>query len=170
MMYRTTIAVLLALGAVTTYAADEPLGRLFFTPEQRAALDAGRRIATTKKSPSAAKPAAPRGPREIELNGIVVRSDGSQTVWINNQAYQDRQPRGMRVEVRDPASAKIQVGRSGPKVDLQVGEAYQRSSRKGRERKPDVSAEQPGTTGGDSSRGSGSTKPAVENGDSAPAR
>lgn len=126
---RRTIGLVLSgmllTGTVAAQVPDEPLGRLFFTPEQRAALDAGRRIATKK---SGSRPAKPRGPKSVELNGIILRSDGGRTVWINNKAYQDRNPGGMRVEVRDPAAAEIQMGRGGPKVDLQVGEVYDRSA------------------------------------------
>lgn len=119
------LSTVLLSGIAAAQVPDEPLGRLFFTPEQRASLDAGRRIASKK---SASRPAKPRGPKSIELNGIILRSDGGRTVWINNKAYQDRDPGGMQVEVRDPAAAEIRMGRGGPKIDLQVGEVYDRSA------------------------------------------
>jgi hypothetical protein len=121
------LAAQLLTGAAAAQVPEEPLGRLFFTPEQRAALDAGRRIATKK---SGSQPTRTSGPKSVQLNGIILRSDGARTVWINNKAYQDRNPGGIRVEVQDPAAAQIQVGRGGPKVDLQVGEVYDQSAGK----------------------------------------
>ena len=77
------VAVLVA-GSIMPAAgmAAEPLGRLFFTPEQRAALDAGKLI----QAPRSSRVPAARGPREVTLNGVVTRSDGESTVWVNGRA------------------------------------------------------------------------------------
>lgn len=56
----------------------DPLGRLFFTPEQRHALDMRRNSDGTLTENNADVPA-----EEITLNGIVKRSGGKSTVWIN---------------------------------------------------------------------------------------
>ncbi len=113
---------LLALVSSATQAAEEELGRLFFTPQQRAALDAGRRIASEKIS--AAKPSNPGGLREVELNGIITRSDGERTVWVNGKAYHDRPPQGMRVNIdpRKPASAQVRLSSKRAPAELRVGQ------------------------------------------------
>ena len=122
------LPIVLCLGPTTSRAADEPIGRLFFTPQQRAMLDAGRRIATTK-TPTQRK-SAPRRPQGIELNGIILRSDGSQTVWLNGKAHHDNAQRRMHIEVdpQTPESALVQLpGR--PSATLRVGERVNVPSR-----------------------------------------
>jgi hypothetical protein len=116
------LSMLLVTAPASAGAADQPLGRLFFTPQQRAALDAGRRISsTTKKTES--KPAARRGPREVELGGIVTRSDGERTVWINGKPFHNGSPGGVHVttDPRKPESAVIQL-RGSRSAKLRVGQ------------------------------------------------
>ena len=55
--------------------AAEPLGRLFFTPEQRATLE------SLQTAPATAAPAASTD--RVTVNGIIQRSGGPATVWIN---------------------------------------------------------------------------------------
>lgn len=62
-------AVLLAALAPAAHA-DEP-GRLFHTPEQRAAIEREHRRDTEERSSDV-----------LILNGIVQRSDGTRTFWI----------------------------------------------------------------------------------------
>jgi hypothetical protein len=117
------LTALLLLVCSTARAADEQLGRLFFTPQQRASLDAGRRISLVKKT-VADKPAAPSGPSAVELNGIITRSDGERTVWVNGKPYHDRSPQGMRVRTdpRKPASAEVRVANTRAAAQLRVGQ------------------------------------------------
>lgn len=61
--------------ASAALAQSEPLGRLFFTPEQRAELDRQRR-APPPQPPTATQAAA-------SFDGMVQRSSGKNTVWIN---------------------------------------------------------------------------------------
>lgn len=86
------ILVLLMLPATAISGSTEPLGRLFFTPEQRAALDRqrlnhngnGQQIAT-------------EGP--VVINGLVRRSSGKDTVWLNGLPYEGGTylPKGQQV-------------------------------------------------------------------------
>ena len=126
-MMRTIVAAscFIAIATAAAQAADEGLGRLFFTPQQRAALDAGRRIAAAK--PKAGTTSAKRPVRELRLDGIVTRSDGERTVWVNGRAYHDGQPAGLRVTPVEPAAARIHVGESGRAIKLRVGETHGRS-------------------------------------------
>lgn len=68
---RTALLTALLVGA-PAYGADE-LGRLFFTPEQRARLEYDK--------PQGEQPGDSR--RSITINGIVQRHGGKRTVWIN---------------------------------------------------------------------------------------
>jgi hypothetical protein len=65
--------------AATAAAADDSLGTLFLTPEERARLDGLRR------GDAAATPGETRS-REHSLTGFVQRSDGRTTVWIDGRA------------------------------------------------------------------------------------
>jgi hypothetical protein len=56
-------------------------GRLFYTPEQRAQLEAarGRNVTQTKQAPPTVTPAP------LRFDGMVIRSDGKATSWVNGQ-------------------------------------------------------------------------------------
>lgn len=73
MTSRPVALLILTLTAVPAPAA-EGLGRLFHTPEQRAALDR-QRLAGPAKAGDDGQP--------LTLNGRVVRSSGRNTAWIN---------------------------------------------------------------------------------------
>lgn len=99
--------------------ADEPFGRLFFTPAQRNALDAGKQV-RTRKAPSTP---AMRGPREVTLNGVVTRSDGESTVWVNGTTL-DKRNSGVsaRAISTDPAAAELRVTGARNSVRMRVGQ------------------------------------------------
>jgi hypothetical protein len=110
-----------------THAA-EPLGRLFFTPSQRAALDAGKQVA----KPRTVRAVAPRGPRAVTLNGVVTRSDGESAVWINGHEAGGKTVSGVRASASatDPTAAQLRVGGAQRSVQLRVGQQLDRVSGK----------------------------------------
>jgi hypothetical protein len=82
------LALLALLAAAPAGAAA--LGRLFSSPEERAALDAqrdGAPAAAGAAAPAiAAAPAPPPpAPAPIQLNGVLRRSGGATTVWLDQQ-------------------------------------------------------------------------------------
>ncbi|KAB8045011.1 hypothetical protein [Janthinobacterium aquaticum] len=85
--------MLLSVAALAQAQNPAPLGRLFSTPAQRAELDARRNAADQPQAMLAAPPApapAPAAlPPPVELNGLVQRSSGRSTVWLNQQAQQE---------------------------------------------------------------------------------
>ena len=91
MIYKYMILLIFFI-SVSAPAADG-LGRLFLTPDQRAQLDVAR-VKRDQRSPinSAAPPAAavPQGPDIVTYNGVVRRSDGKSTVWINGRPVNER--------------------------------------------------------------------------------
>lgn len=107
--------------------AAEPMGRLFFTPAQRSALDAGKAIATPKSSRA---PAAPPGPREVTLNGVVTRSDGESTVWVNGHALDSTALPGVSATASgsDPAAARVKMRGTRGTVQLRVGQRLERAT------------------------------------------
>ena len=74
----------LACGMAHAQAQGPQLGRLFASPEQRAQLDA-RRYGPPPADPALAAPPPPPPPPAppVELNGVVQRSSGRSTVWLN---------------------------------------------------------------------------------------
>lgn len=81
--------MLACLGSGPVVALD--LGRLFFTPAERARLDAERNAAPDLAAaaaltpPSVVEPAAtpPAPPASVTVNGFVRRAHGPSTAWIN---------------------------------------------------------------------------------------
>lgn len=89
--------------------AEQGLGRLFRSPQQRAVLDELRRrharIGHAQEADS------------VTLQGIVRRSSGRSTIWINGQPHHDRAP----VASFGARSARVFVG-AGKTVEVKVGE------------------------------------------------
>jgi hypothetical protein len=121
---RSAIA-LLVLGLLAPAAQSQELGRLFFTPEQRATLDA-RRKARIPDKPAAVVVAAP----VTRLDGYVKRSAGPSTVWINGEAVTENAPEAPRIEADRPAGGgvSISIGEGGNRVRLKPGEALDRGN------------------------------------------
>jgi len=116
-------ALLLALMPAGPAAAQE-LGRLFFTPEQRAALDARR----AARLPD--KPAAVAESPTTRVDGYVKRSSGKSTVWVDGEATPDGlQIEGLRVQRgNDPTRVTVTVGEDGRRIVLRVGESFDRAT------------------------------------------
>jgi hypothetical protein len=112
--------VLLLFSLAASVSAAEELGRLFFTPEQRAALDA-RRKARMPDRPTAAV-ASP----VTRIDGYVKRSGGPSTVWLNGESVPDGLPEGPRIGADTGVS--ISVGESRARVRLKPGEALDRGT------------------------------------------
>lgn len=85
------------------------VGRLFFTPEQREQLDLLR---LKKVVASQAKDEPP--PEIITYEGIVRRTDGQTTVWVNNKPLNER-------ELRDAPAVAGRIERDG-RLLLQAGQ------------------------------------------------
>ena len=106
-----------ALAALVFHNAQaQELGRLFFTEEQRAALDARRRARVPDKPAAAPVVASPL----TRLDGFVKRSQGPSTVWVNGEALS-----GVRPGERTVA---VPVGEGGRRVELKPGETLDRGS------------------------------------------
>lgn len=117
--------LLLALLCAGQAAAQQDLKRLFFTPEQRAALDERR------KARLADKPSAPVAESPVtRVDGYVKRSGGKSTVWLNGEPIVDGvQPEGVQLRRgADPSRVRVIVGEDRLSVDLRIGQSVDRSS------------------------------------------
>lgn len=87
----TSLLTVAALAASTLAQAQAPqLGRLFSSPQERARLDAQRSGPPPAATVQAAPPPAPPPPGPpMELNGLVQRSSGRSTAWLNQAPQQE---------------------------------------------------------------------------------
>jgi len=97
----------------------QELGRLFFTPEQRHALDA-RRKARVPDKPAAAGAVSPT----MRLDGYVKRSGARSTVWVNGEAVDDASPPAGGSDAR----VNVPAGDSRSRVELKPGEVLDRGN------------------------------------------
>jgi hypothetical protein len=117
-------AALLVGLLVCASAGAQELGRLFFTPEQREALDARRKAGLPDKSaPIQISPST-------RLDGYVKRSHGKSTIWLDGNALPDGAPaEGIRVRRgSDPTRVRIGVGENGRQVSVRVGQTVDRAT------------------------------------------
>ena len=125
---KRAVFVLIGIGlavVASPSSAQDPanLGRLFFTPERRDALERQRthnvQQAQTLQGTT------------MTLDGVVYRSSGKSTVWINRQAQNENDARRTGVATtlspRNPGRALIEPGEDTP-ADLKVGEAINRAT------------------------------------------
>lgn len=110
--------LVLLVGLLLFQDADaQQLGRLFFSDDQRAALDARRRARVPDKPSAAPVVASPT----TRLDGFVKRSEGPSTVWVNGEPLQENVRPGER-------SVSVPVGDSGTRVELKPGQVLDRGT------------------------------------------
>ncbi|HUW51578.1 MAG TPA: hypothetical protein VMV75_11250 [Sulfuricella sp.] len=106
-------------------AANSPradvAGRFFYTPQERAALDAQRNKSVGLNM----------GGDSITVNGLVARSSGKSTVWINNTPQNDHETTsGIAVIGKQPAGGKVTLRPSGSSkpISMRVGQTLETGS------------------------------------------
>jgi len=104
-----TVLLIAAIAAhVSAPAAAEELGRLFFTPAQRAELDRRDRNPVRR---------APRAEPPVTVNGRVLRSSGLGTVWVNGVADH-------RTDEADEDARQVTLGTARGGVQVKVGQTF----------------------------------------------
>jgi len=98
--------LLIALGMSGECLAADP-GRLFYTPAERAQLEAARAGNATQS-----RQAEPASAHPLRFDGVVIRSDGRSTSWVNGQ-------------LRSGASAMAGLKPGQLRADGKVYEPYQ---------------------------------------------
>lgn len=116
--FMVILATLLASQA-QAQVASPALGRLFLSPETRAQLERQRQFNIQESRSLEAG--------TIRLDGVVVRSSGKSTVWVNNQ---DTRETGVVTSTshRNPGQASLATGNEAP-ADLKVGVTLDRATR-----------------------------------------
>lgn len=131
---RCTLALAWLGNATTAHCAsnDAALGRLFLTPERRAALEALRQAnvqVQTKPSETDNEPAPVVEVPSVSLDGIVLRSQGRATLWMNGRPLADRQTDGnltLHANPQHPGAARLRSGDNS--AEVQVGQSLNRSN------------------------------------------
>lgn len=105
------LATCAGLSAPRPAAADDELGRLFFTPQQRQELDRRRASNVQEKEDVVVE-------SSVTVNGQVARSSGKTTTWVNGVPQYDT------YSGRDPARVQLQDGtvKIGQTLDRTRGE------------------------------------------------
>ena len=116
-------ALLLAAGS----AMGADLGRLFFTPAQRAALDSARRQSVRGEvAVVAPKPPAATPPQNVSVSGLVRRSDGKSTVWLNDRPISEQSAAGINAAPgKTDDRVRLTVPGTDRSVDLKVGQSVE---------------------------------------------
>ena len=117
------LVFLILIGMVCEVQAQE-LGRLFFTPDQRAALDA-RRKARVPDRPQMTTTVSPT----TRLDGYVKRQGGRSTVFVNGEAILEGTQDAPAVDPeRRGGRLPVSPGEGAPRVELRPGESLDRTN------------------------------------------
>ncbi len=104
-------------------ANSEELGRLFFTPERRQILDRQRQLNIQERKE------IPEDPT-LTINGIVTRSSGKSTVWINGTALEENDVSSNVTAIpraKKPGRIVVQAGET-PAAEVGVGGTVNRNT------------------------------------------
>lgn len=118
-------------GPAAAAEAPAPIERLFFTPAQRESLDVARsqRTRTTLSTEERTEPVVEQPvPQTITYGGMVRRSDGRTTVWINDRPVDDQEAAGGATVIRrvgPDGAVTLEVPQSKRRVDLKVGQSVE---------------------------------------------
>jgi len=123
-MKHAFLAGLLASAAIAPPACAEDLGRLFFTPEQRAALDARRKARVPDKPAAAPVVASPT----TRVDGYVKRSGGPSTVWLNSEPVTEQGADAPRIRGGRDSRVDVQLGEDGSRVPMKPGQVVNRET------------------------------------------
>ena len=137
--FRNLLFLLIFLWPFPILAA-ESFGRLFLTPEQRVQLEAARAqrdrrlpITVEAESTQAPAPAVAQGPSIVTYDGMVRRSDGKSTVWLNGKPVNERNRAQPEHEVsitglRNDGAVSVAIPQADRRASLKVGQSLEVTS------------------------------------------
>jgi hypothetical protein len=127
------IIILASLSAIfpaytaAAYYEEGGLDKLLTTPEQRQKIDAfrkGKSMGVTREQIS---------PTDVKVQGIVTRSDGTSTVWVNGKSTLEGSSVGgvdVKLNSINNQSDKVTVGINNKAVRLKPGQVWSEDSGK----------------------------------------
>lgn len=112
------------LAITTVYGENSQFDRLFSSAHTRAGLNEARMKFRIDESIPAEDETAIQQ-RNIKLNGVLIRSDGSSQIWINDKAQADGAGPVEAARLKKANTAQVSVTmRDGTQVLLKPGEIY----------------------------------------------
>ena len=116
-------ALVIANALCAPVIAEEALGRLFFTPEKRQALDHEREFNIQENQVESEEPA-------LTINGVVSRSSGLRTVWVNGQPQNDNEaPGGIVIDTTRWRTGEVEVRSDDERIgSVSVGGTIDRNT------------------------------------------
>jgi hypothetical protein len=117
----TLLVMLLISGDALSEDGVEDLGRLFVDVEQREKLEAVRRGTYEREVEQESRVS------NVRVNGVMMRSDGKNVVWINGESTLDGDPvKGVKVnpDTADSETYNVQVQIDGKRVKLKPGQNW----------------------------------------------
>jgi hypothetical protein len=114
--------------AAGTPLGRSAIGRLFYTPGERAALDVARVQKPVAQEAAAEAPEAPPPPQVVSYGGIVRRSDGKSMLWINNRLVDEKEALAglsLKGKVRPDGAVTLQVPETGRSIEIKVGQSVE---------------------------------------------
>lgn len=122
-----------AVAAPATAVTEPALGRLFFSPERRNTLERQRQLNIRETQTLEGE--------SLSLDGLVVRSSGKKTFWVNGRAQNDNDaPTGVAITPQRKTPGKAIVSASGEAPEeIKVGETFNRATREKQSGLPDGS-------------------------------
>jgi hypothetical protein len=117
------------VGSVHCSATADELGRLFTTPKERAVLNTLREHYDPKRQDhiEVQQPKIPvETPNQLELNGVVERSDGKNTAWVNGKNTINKKQKGIHINSHNMSANNVQIRITNPNrsVTMKPGEIY----------------------------------------------
>ncbi len=113
-----TLLLVAGLPAMAPVQADDDLGRLFTTPEQRARIEARRQGRAPVETPVAVVD-------RLRVDGIMISSDGRRRVWINGAGVAPDAP-GSEVSLFRDGRVRLELDAKGTRRDLRPGQVLDR--------------------------------------------
>ena len=120
--HRTALLLLTLTALLPQAQAEEKLGRLFLTPARRTMLEQQRQFNLQEQKTLEGA--------TIRLDGVIVRSSGKKTVWINGQPqYDNNNSLGVETHIApgDPGQAGLAAGNEH-QTKLRVGQKINRAT------------------------------------------
>ena len=123
MIPRAFAIAVLSMAAAGAAAAE--MGRMFFTPEQRAMLDKSRRQPGRADAGDEYKPPPPPVPHDVSVTGLIRRSDGKYTIWLNNQMVTEKQKSPVNAGVGQQNHVRLRAPDGRRSVEVKVGQTLE---------------------------------------------
>jgi len=113
------VIILWLLQAMPPAQAEQPLGRLFLSPERRSTLERLRQLDLADEEQEKAD--------RYTVHGIVTRKSGATTLWLNDRRLQAAHPEAIGIQAETPDRARL-APEPGRELDLRVGETLDAES------------------------------------------